>query len=78
MCSSFIKNPGKAINRISGETNRDAEATQKQVQQRTANVAAGKAAVRKKTTGSRRKANIQKFSSNVASGGQKRVANVGK
>ena len=39
---------------------------------------ARKKAAKGALTSSRRKANIQKFSSNVASGGQKRAANVGK
>ena len=47
-------------------------------QENAAQVASQKAAARKKLTGSRRSANIQKFSSNVASGGQKRASNVGK
>ena len=66
-----------AIKRVTGEVNRDAATNERNTANAAQAVKVNKAAVRKKTIGGRRKANIQKFSQNVSSGGQKRAANTG-
>ena len=73
MCTPSLFQAG-AIAAVGKKNDREAQKRQENVAQ----VAGQRAATRKATVSGRRKQNIQKFSSNVASGGQKRASNVGK
>ena len=74
MCSPSLFQASAAAAGVGKKSDKEAQKRQENA----ATVASQKAATRKATAGSRRKQNIQKFSSNVASGGQKRASNVGK
>ena len=74
MCSPSLFQGSLAAAGVGKKSDKEAQSRQENV----AKVVRQKAATRKATVSGRRKQNIQKFSSNVASGGQKRASNVGK
>ena len=74
MCSPSLFQGGLAVAGVGKKNDKEAQSRQEDATK----VANQKASTRKATVSGRRKQNIQKFSSNVASGGQKRASNVGK